>query len=384
MPNLRIAINIDTVFTSVGMKYVVLNLISELAKIDTVNQYTLFSVKKQVPLPASLVNLPPNFRLVQLSSIKPQLTWLAWHTLRWPPIEWFIGEQDVVHATTMSIIPACKETKLLVTVPDLVWRRFPQGLKFWGRFFCRTGLSIIAHNVCYITAISDATRNDTLAYLQNNSQLDHIQTIQIATSYSFQPFIDTQVIRKVCEKYGIADNYIINIGTVEPRKNLARLLQAYALLPFSMREKYQLVIVGPYGWKMPTIKMLAESLNLQDQVIWTGFVTDEDLPILLSGATIFVYPSLYEGFGLPILEAMQCDVPVITSNISSMPEVAGDAALLVDPMNVEDISAKMEQLLNEPNLRQHLVERGRIQRMKFSWRRTAEEYLELYKVIAQA
>ncbi|MDP9316325.1 MAG: glycosyltransferase family 4 protein, partial [Chloroflexota bacterium] len=127
------------------------------------------------------------------------------------------------------------------------------------------------------------------------------------------------------------------------------------------------------------LQQLVATLGLEENVIWTGYIPDKELSVLLSGATIFVYPSLYEGFGIPILEAMQCDVPIITSNISSMPEVAGDAALLVDPTNVEELTAAMQQLLFDENLRTQLVERGRIQHTHFSYRHMAEEILTLYQ-----
>ncbi len=388
---IRIAIDLDEFFGPVlgggGQGRVISNLVKELAVIDQVNQYTLFSVRKMTELPQNLKNLPPNFRLVQISTLKPQLLFLLWHTLRWPPIEWFIGEQDIIHATTTGIVPACRkarsteahEGRLILTVYDLVWWRFPQGLNRWGRFFHRSGLFIGAREATWLATISESTRQEVLACLPGKINPSKVKTVLIADDSAFKPIDSQSKIQAVCQKYNLPNSYIINIGTLEPRKNLPRLLQAYAALPPDLRAEYHLVIVGGYGWKVPTMQSLIVALGLEKQVTWTGYLSDEEMNILLSGATLFVYPSLYEGFGLPILEAMKCDVPIITSNVSSMPEVVGEAALLVDPTSVEELSTAMSQLLRRPELRQHLIEKGRYQRSQFSYRRMAEEMLELYE-----
>ncbi len=381
---LRIAINVDLLFVPVpgGQGRVIANLIKELAQIDQINQYTLFTVHHPTHVPEILRHLPNNFHMQHVPSIKPQLSFLAWHTLRWPTLDTTVlGQQDIVHATTPSIVPACKHARLIVTVYDLVCWRFPQGLKPWGRYYQRTGMKAAACEAAYITAISDATRQDFLTQFAGQVGPERVRTIPIAATSNLEAVQDQDLIKGVCERYKITRPFIINIGTIEPRKNVARLLKAYAALPSSVRTTYQLVIVGPYGWNVPALQQLVSTLQLENDVIWTGYIPDNELSVLLSAATIFVYPSLYEGFGIPILEAMQCDVPVITSNISSMPEVAGNAALLVDPTNVQKLTAAMQQLLSDENARTQLIEQGRIQRTRFSYRHMAEEVLALYQTV---
>jgi len=181
----------------------------------------------------------------------------------------------------------------------------------------------------------------------------------------------------VKSRHGITGDYVLAIGTREPRKNHRRLLQAFGALPAEVRARTQLVVIGAAGWGIDD-----EPTHVDERVVWTGYVPEGDMRALLSAATAFAYPSLFEGFGLPILEAMACDIPVLTSNTSSMPEVAGDAALLVDPRSVEAMSNALTRLLTEPALRRELVSRGRTQRTRFSVRRTAEQYRELYEQAA--
>jgi glycosyltransferase involved in cell wall biosynthesis len=383
MSPLNIAIHIDALLGTVpgGQGRVILNLIKELSEIDRVNYYTLFAIRDMQRLAEEIRQLPPNFRLQQLPAIKPQLQFLLWHTLRQPPVDLqrFLGRQDILHVTTPGLVPACKHARLVLTVYDLVCWRFPQGLNRWGRFFHRSGLRIGAREATAIATISEATRQDLLTHFGPAIDAERVRTIPIAAIADFAPILDPAQIDQARQRFGIRGKYIINIGTLEPRKNLARLLQAYATLTPALRATYTLVIVGPYGWKIQGIQQLVDSLGLQNQVIWTGHLPDHDMNILLSGATLFAYPSLYEGFGIPLLEAMQCDVPILTSNVSSLPEVAGNAALLVDPTDVTAIATGLSRLLEDEALRAQLVENGRIQRTRFSYRAMAEQYLDLYQ-----
>lgn len=386
MRQLRIAINVDALFGKVpgggGMARVLNGLLPALAHIDTNNYYTLFAVRLMEPLPAVLRHLPPNFRLAKLPARKPQAVFFAWHTLRWPPVESFLGPHDIVHAPLVSVVPACRQAQLIVTVADMVWRRFPQGIKFWGRFFTRSGLHIGAREARVITTISQAVQQEVQDYFQHRFIPTKVQAIPLAADSFATKVPDAPAIRAVRAKYGLQTDYIIYVGTLEPRKNVERILQAYASLPAHLRTTYRLVLVGPYGWKVRPMQSMIEALSLHESVLWTGYVSDDELVALLHGATVFTYPSLYEGFGLPILEAMHCDVPVITANVSSMPEVAGDAALLVDPTSVEELTAALQRLLENAAFREHLVQRGRIQRAQFSWQRTAQAYLDLYQQVA--
>jgi glycosyltransferase involved in cell wall biosynthesis len=189
---------------------------------------------------------------------------------------------------------------------------------------------------------------------------------------------------RLAAKYGIRSSYIFNLGTIEPRKNLKRLIQAYAMLPAARKAECSLVIGGGGGWLNSDIYRYVQDNGLGQYVKLIGRVDDEDLPALYTSCEVFVYPSMYEGFGLPVLEAMACGAPVITSRTSSLPEVAGDAAILVDPEDVRSIRDAMEDLLTNPGQRSILREKGFKQSKRFSWRRTAQETLGVYERIAKA
>ena len=376
MRRLRVAIGVDDLFGPVpgggGQGRVVLNLLRELAEWDTNTEYTLYSARPIGVLPAPIASLRPHVRWVQLPVRKPQLTYLAWHTIRRPPIERWIGPQDVVHATSPNVVPARSAARLVLTVHDLVWWRFPEGLTVWGRFFHRTGLEIAAREAFAIATDSEATRADVLERMGRAIDPSKVHCIHLGTELRAET--DPARIAAAKLAFGITGDYVLAIGTLEPRKNHRRLLEAFDALPAHVRGRTQLVVVGAPGWGLER-----ESLVARDRVVWTGYISDEDMRALLTGATAFAYPSLFEGFGLPILEAMACDVPVITSNTSSMPEVAGDAALLVDPENVSEITAALVRLLGDGELRRTLAARGRVQRTRFSVRATAERYRELYE-----
>jgi glycosyltransferase involved in cell wall biosynthesis len=189
-----------------------------------------------------------------------------------------------------------------------------------------------------------------------------------------KPVGNESLIERVKARYGIRGDYILYVGTLQPRKNLRRLLKAYAMVQ-KRDETPCLVIAGRKGWLYDQIFQQVERLGLETEVIFPGYVPQDDLPTLLSGACFFVFPSLYEGFGLPVLEAMACGTPVLCSNVSSLPEVAGNVALLVDPLDVESMAEAMNRLLQDEGLRAQLVERGFQQVRQFSWDRCARETL---------
>jgi glycosyltransferase involved in cell wall biosynthesis len=181
------------------------------------------------------------------------------------------------------------------------------------------------------------------------------------------------------KKFQISDQYILFVGTLQPRKNITRLIEAFSCLkPYALSlRSLQLVIVGKKGWQYKEILKAPNKFGVADRVKFLDFVSDEDLPSLYKNALCYVLPSLYEGFGLPVLEAMKYDCPVITSNVSSLPEAGGDAALYVDPMNVQDIAEKIELLIRDEKLRRELIGKGRKQIKKFSWEKAAKETLKV-------
>jgi len=210
--------------------------------------------------------------------------------------------------------------------------------------------------------------------------LEHI--VSEAADRRFRP-MEAVDIEPILREYSVETPYILYVGALESRKNLPRLLEAYTLLR-QWSTGWRLVIVGARKWKSSPIFETVQRLQLESHVTFTGYVADEHLPALYAGADLFAFPSLYEGFGLPVLEAMACGTPVVTSNSSSLPEVAGDAALLVDPYNVDEIAAAMRRILEDTNLAQELRMHGLARAAQFTWERTARETIEVYeKVLAE-
>ena len=208
-----------------------------------------------------------------------------------------------------------------------------------------------------------------------------VTVIPLAAPTHFGPVNDEKELKRVRHTYGIGTDYILSVGSIQPRKNLARLIAAYARLRRGLPEgKHpQLVLVGKCAWLYDETLRTIEDLGVTDSVILTGYVPEADLPALYTGALCFVYPSYFEGFGLPPLEAMKCGAPVIAGNRTSLPEVVGDAGLLVDPFNIDAIASAIEKLITDSNFRSELRVKGLERARIFNWRETARQTLEVYR-----
>ena len=226
-----------------------------------------------------------------------------------------------------------------------------------------------------IIAVSYSTKQDLMNYFKISD--NKIKVIYEAADQIFQP-LSSEKVQHFKDKYDLNYQYILYVGTLEPRKNIPLIIKAFYILN---KEGFQhkLVIAGKKGWKYKTIYQLIDKLNLQKEVIFIGFIPDNDLPALYNAANLFVYPSLYEGFGLPPLEAMSCGCPVITSNISSLPEVVGDAGIMIDPYSVDELYEAMHKVLINEIVRKDMIKKGLERSQMFSWTKTAEETLKIYK-----
>lgn len=227
-----------------------------------------------------------------------------------------------------------------------------------------------------VIAVSECSRRDLIRHLGLASERVHV--VAEGADPRFQPIEDSDERRAVLARYGIPSSYILYVGGINARKNIARLLEAYARV-CEHHPDIRLVIAGKRQWQTAEIDATFRRLNLDDRVRFTGYVHDADLPTLYSAAALFVFPSLYEGFGLPPLEAMRCGTPVITSNISSLPEVVGDAALTIDPYDVHALAAAIEHALTSEELRMDLRRRGLARAARFTWARAARETLAVYE-----
>jgi glycosyltransferase involved in cell wall biosynthesis len=246
------------------------------------------------------------------------------------------------------------------------------------KWIYRYWLPHILPKVEAVITISEQSRRDITKYLP--VEPEKVTVTKLAASRNFLVMPDDEVI-PVLKRHQISYPYILYVGSIEPRKNLLRLLEAYRQLRL-WSTKWRLVIIGARNyWKSSPVMDHVAEFGLEQCVRFTGYVPDEDLPALYNGADLFVFPSLYEGFGLPVLEAMACGTPVVTSNSSSLPEVAGDAALLVDPYDVEAIAAAMVRVLADPDLAEALRQKGLRRAGEFTWERTARETIAVYEQV---
>ncbi|MEA3459659.1 MAG: glycosyltransferase family 1 protein, partial [Chloroflexota bacterium] len=271
------------------------------------------------------------------------------------------------------VLPILHPHASVVTIHDLGYLHYPHAHRLLDRFYLDLSTRYNAHAATHLIADSIATKRD----LAECYGVDAAKITVVYPGYdqaAFRP-ADVKAIEAVKARYGIASEYILFVGTIQPRKNLVRLIEAFANLHTCILANLQLVIAGKRGWLYEGIFQRVEELGLEGQVVFTGYVAEEDLPALLSGARLLVLPSLYEGFGLPVLEAMACGTPVVCSNASSLLEVAGDAAILVDPLDVEELAAAMERVLRDKELQAEMIERGFERAKRFSWEKCAQETL---------
>jgi glycosyltransferase involved in cell wall biosynthesis len=310
--------------------------------------------------------------------------WMAriWHRARIPlPVETFVGRVNIFHATDFVLPPTLPGCKTILTVHDLSFVRVPESASPRLKAYLDEVVPRSVARADHVLADSEATKQDLIDIYGTSA--DKITVLLSGVDRAFRPITDQHLLHQVRTKYGIPEGpYVFSVGTVQPRKNYERLMEAIHLL----REKgihLHIVIAGGKGWLDSPIYARIHSLKMQDQVHFIGFADEVDLPVLYSGAICSPFVSLYEGFGIPILEAMACGTPVVTSNISSMPKVAGDAALLVDPYDVEAIAEAIRQIAENHQLRITLINKGIEHAKNFTWEKSAHHLNEIYRIVLQ-
>jgi glycosyltransferase involved in cell wall biosynthesis len=272
------------------------------------------------------------------------------------------------------VLPLVHPRRSVVTVHDLGYLAYPEAHRTFDRRYLDWSTRWNARRAKIVIADSTATRADLIRAYGVDAR--KIRVSHLGRDESLAPVRDARVLAEAQARYGIAAHYVLYVGTLQPRKNLARVIEAFARLAADPAfAGLQLVLAGKKGWLYDDLFAQVERMGLAGRVLFPGYIEDADLPALLSGALAFVFPSLYEGFGIPVLEAGACGVPVITSNTSSLPEVAGDAALLVDPHDVDAIAEAMNRLVTDAALRAELSRRGLANVQRFSWEKCARETL---------
>ncbi len=368
---MRIAIDAHAVGTGLGgNESYATNLIEALAAIDSVNEYTLYVTRHEAVKKFS--DRWPNFIVRQTRPHTPliriPLTLSA--ELRKNPV-------DVLHVQFTA--PPFAPCPVVVSIHDLSFEHLPETFKRRSRAQLRLTVRRSARKATHILALSEHARADIVTTY--GIPPERVTAIPLAAADRFRPITDDRELQRVRHTYGIAGDYILTVGSIQPRKNLSRLISAYTRLRQGAPQAAQpsLVIVGRQAWLFGDTLRAVRDCGFTDSIILTGYVPDADLPALYSGARCFVYPSFFEGFGLPPLEAMKCGVPVITGNRTSLVEVVGDAGILVDSLDPDAITSALSRVLNDRELRQELSAKGLNRSRLFRWQETAKRTLEVYE-----
>lgn len=351
------------------------NLVMALTEGDHNNRYTLFCAGAAMDQSC----LPPNFT-ARVSAIPPRWLTIAWHRLHLPlPVELLAGDCDLFHSPDFTL-PPLRRARGIVTVHDLSFLRVPECADPGLRRYLAQAVPRDVARARRVLADSDNTRRDLIELL--HVPPDKISVVTPAVEARFRRETDLCRLVEVRQRYRLPARFVLAVGTLEPRKNFARLISAFAQMRRATGLPYSLVIGGRPGWLYDAIYQQADREGIAEQVIFPGFLDDNDLPALYSLASIFAFPSLYEGFGIPILEAMACGVPVITGDNSSLPEAAGDAALQVDVTDVTALATGMSRMLQDAALCTTMTHRGYAQAARFTWQRSAQDLIAAYEAAA--
>ncbi len=352
-------------------------LITTLAQLDNENRYTLLVTPDAPPDDLQIFQTYPNFDH-KIYPLPERWMTIAWHRLYLPvPVEWFAGSIELFHSPNF-ILPPTSRAKTLLTVHDLSFIRHPQGavqsLRTWLMKVVPRSIARADH----ILADSHSTRQDLTEIFHVDPAA--ITVVGAGVEDRFVPVTDETELETVRQRYRLPEEFVLGLGTLEPRKNFTGLIEAYQQSP--VQETHHLVIAGGKGWLYDDIFSRAESSPVADRIHFIGFVADGDLPALYSLADIFAYPSHYEGFGIPVIEAMACGVPVVCANNSCLPEVAGPAALQITATDTIALADALHRLATDELLRQQAIDRGFRQARKFSWTAAAQRLLAVYKRFA--
>lgn len=339
-------------------------------------RYRLFSARRppQLPVPEPL----PQSERVTFHEAPLSARWLyrLWYRLRLPlPVQLITGHLDLFHSPDFVLPPLRGNPPTLLTVHDLSFLHYPQTftpalVNYLNRVVPRS-----VARATHVLADSQATRADLLQMWQVPPE--KVTVLYSGVDARFRPIADQQRLQAMRRKYGLGDfPYLFSISTIQPRKNYQMLIQAFK--PLAAHLPHHLAIAGGKGWLYEEVLAEVERQGLQERVHFLGFAADGDLPALYSAADLFLFPSLYEGFGLPLLEAMACGLPVLTSNSSSLPEVAGAAALQLSPHEPAAWTAAIERLLQDEQQRAQMRAAGFQQARRFTWQKAAGELRQLY------
>jgi glycosyltransferase involved in cell wall biosynthesis len=297
-----------------------------------------------------------------------------------PAMDRIVPGVALFHATE-HLLPKLARARSVFTLHDVAYLLFPEHHLPRNRIYLRTMMPRFLRRADRVIAVSENTRNDALRSYHVDPE--KIEVIPEGVEPRFRPGVDRDEVARVRDRYTLPERFILSVGTIEPRKNHLTLVEAYASLR-SRHPEVGLVIAGGKGWLYERFFERVRALGLDDRVLFTGHVPDDDMPALLNAAEVFAFPSEFEGFGLPPLEAMACGIPVVSSNAASLPEVVGDSGMLVPPHDVAGWVDALDHLLRDAALRAAFAARGIARARRFTWDAAAERTLEVYhSVVAE-
>jgi glycosyltransferase involved in cell wall biosynthesis len=357
-------------FRRAGVSNYIEALLTHLGALDRLNRYTIYTTRG---LDSRALRLPPNFtvRPSRLPTINPRVR-IPWEQLL-APLLLRLGRADVYHGV-LNVVPLVCPVPSIVTIHDLSAFLFPQTFRRVNRAYTQWAIRVACRRATRILAVSEATKSELVRWL--GVAPERVVVTYDACEERFAPPAPA-AIEAFRRRAGLPERFILFVSTLEPRKNVPTLLDAYARI--AAAADAPLIIGGSKGWLYEPIFAKVEALGLSDRVRFVGFIDGADLPLWYAAATVFTLPSLYEGFGMPLLEAMACGTPVVTTTSSSLPEVVGDAGLTVPPTDADALGAALLRALTDIDLRAEMRERGLRQARRFSWRATAERTLAAYQ-----
>jgi glycosyltransferase involved in cell wall biosynthesis len=357
-----------------GIGTYIRNILRQLARFDRQTEYILICGDRDRDFGLSLGD---NFR-VEVDSSKPY-SFREQLTVPWTLVRTRAGLLHEPH----YVLPPLTHCRSVVTIHDCIHLRFPQYLPKRGALaYARAQMGSAAGRSNRILTVSEASKRDILEFFKVAPEKVTVIYNGIDERFATPPPEDKM--RAIEERYQLQGEFALYVGNVKPHKNVERLLDAFHLVRQSGLEDLKLVVIGDDISKYAALRRAVHRYNLHKYVRFLGFLPDETLAVVYRLAAVFVFPSLYEGFGLPPLEAMACGTPVVTSNVSSLPEVMGDAALLVDPYSAEAIADAMQRVLTDTTLRSDLSARGLARAGEFSWERSARRVREIYDEVAHS
>jgi glycosyltransferase involved in cell wall biosynthesis len=352
-------------YRSAGINWYIYNLLHHLPEVASDIEYTVFLSERRYTAAPGI-----HLQVSKLPTSRPPVR-ILWEQALQP---WAVrrAKLDLLHSPAFvgPVVGACP---LVVTVHDLSFLFFPQSFRALNRSYLRLFTRLSVRRAQRVLAVSESTKRDLVQYYGLSPA--KVDVVHNGVDRAFRP-LPADVVAAFRRQAGLPDRFLLFVGTLEPRKNVVRLIEAYARLP---KERPPLVLVGGKGWLYDQIFARVEALNLSNQVHFVGYVLAEDLPLWYNAADLFVYPSLYEGFGLPPLEAMACGTAVITSTASSLPEVVGTAGQMVDPTDTQALATAMEQVLTARDVREQMQAAGLAQAQGFTWEQTAQRTVDSYR-----